>query len=73
MSSLGLLSIFLGFLLMILIIANGLLARGILMSRKQKINIFLDEFKSMNKEEKVKFINEYSTSDFKLICDLFNS
>lgn len=73
MSSLGLLSIFLGFLLMILIIANGLLARGILMSRKQKINIFLDEFKSMSKEEKVKFINEYSTSDFKLICDLFNS
>jgi hypothetical protein len=73
MSSLGLLSIFLGFLLMILIIANGLLARGILMSRKQKINIFLDEFKSMNKDEKVKFINEYSSSDFKLICELFNS
>jgi len=73
MSSIGLLSIFLGFLLMILIIANGLLAKGILMSRKQKINIFLDEFKSMTKEERVKFINEYSTSDFKLICDLFNS
>jgi hypothetical protein len=73
MSSIGLLSIFLGFLLMILIIANGLLAKGILMSRKQKINIFLDEFKSMTKEERVKFINEYSTSDFKIICELFNS
>lgn len=73
MSSIGLLSIFLGFLLMILIIANGLLARGILMSRKQKINIFLNEFKSMSKEEKVQFINEYNTSDFKIICELFNS
>lgn len=73
MSSIGLLSIFLGFLLMILIIANGLLAKGILMSRKQKINIFLNEFKSMSKEEKVQFINEYNTSDFKIICELFNS
>jgi len=73
MSSIGLLSIFLAFLLMILIIANGLLAKGILMSRKQKINIFLDEFKSMTKEEKVKFINEYNNSDFKIICELFNS
>lgn len=58
---------------MILIIANGLLAKGILMSRKQKINIFLNEFKSMSKEEKVQFINEYNTSDFKIICELFNS
>ncbi len=73
MSSIGLLSIFLGFLLMILIIANGLLAKGILMSRKQKINIFLDEFKSMTKEDRVQFINEYNTSDFKMICELFNS
>ena len=74
MSSVGLLCIFLAFLLMILIIANGLLAKGMLMSRKQKINIFLEEYRSMSKEEKVKFINDYSSNqDINSMCQLFNS
>jgi hypothetical protein len=74
MSSVGFLCIILGFLLMIFIIANGLLAKGMLMSKKQKINIFLDGYRSMTKEEKVKFINDYSKNeDIKSMCQLFNS
>jgi hypothetical protein len=74
MSSVGFLCIILGFLLMIFIIANGLLARGMLMSKNQKINIFLDGYRAMSKEEKVKFINDYyNNSDIKSMCQLFNS
>ncbi len=37
----GLLCIILGYVIMILIIANGLLSQGLLLSREQKIKIFL--------------------------------
>jgi hypothetical protein len=74
MSSVGFLCIILGFLLMIFIIANGLLARGMLMSKNQKINIFLDSYRAMSKEEKVKFINDNNNNtDIKSMCQLFNS
>lgn len=74
MSSIGLLCIILGFLLMIMIILNNLIAQGILMSREQKIDIFLNEFSTMTKEEKVRFVNEYiNNKQIKLICQLFNS
>ena len=42
----GLLSIILGFIIMILVIANGLMAQGVLMTREQKIRIFLDKILS---------------------------
>ena len=74
MTSTGLLCIILGFILMIMIIVNNLLSQGILMTRDQKINIFLNEFATMNKEEKVRFVNEYyNNSEIKLLCKLFNS
>jgi len=74
MSSVGFLCIILGFLLMIFIIANGLLSRGMLMSKNQKINIFLDSYRAMSKEEKVKFINDnINNTDIKSMCQLFNS
>lgn len=74
MTSTGLLCIILGFLLMIMIIINNLLSQGILMTREQKIDIFLHEFSSMNKEEKARFINEfYNNKEIKLLCQLFNS
>jgi len=74
MTSTGLLCIILGFILMIMIIVNNLLSQGILMTRDQKINIFLSEFATMNKEEKVRFANEYyNNSEIKLLCKLFNS
>ena len=44
------------------------------MTREQKIEIFLHEFASMNKEEKVRFINDfYNNKEIKLMCQLFNS
>ena len=74
MSTAGLLCIILGFGIMILIIANGLIAQGILLSRDQKIQIFLNEYAIMNKHEKLQFINDYYTnSDIKSMCQLFNS
>ena len=74
MSSVGFLCIILGFLLMIFIIANGLLSRGMLMSKNQKINIFLDSYRAMSKEEKEKFINyNINNTDIKSMCQLFNS
>ena len=74
MSTAGLLCIILGFVIMILIIANGLIAQGVLLSRDQKIQIFLNEYAIMNKHEKLQFINEYYTnSDIKSMCQLFNS
>jgi hypothetical protein len=74
MTSTGLLCIILGFLLMIMIIINNLLSQGILMTREQKIDIFLHEFSSMNKEEKARFINEFNNNkEIKLLCQLFNS
>jgi hypothetical protein len=59
MTGAGLLCIILGFIIMILIIANGLLSQGLLLSREQKIKIFLDEYEMMDKHEKTQFINEY--------------
>ena len=74
MSSIGLLCIILGFLLMILIIANNLLAKGILMTSDQKIQIFLDEYALMNKQDKVQFINKYYKNEqINSICQLINS
>ena len=74
MTSLGLLCIILGFLLMILIIMNNLLSQGILMTRDQKINIFLNEYDNMNKEEKLRFFKDYyDNKEFNSICQLFNS
>jgi len=74
MTSIGLLCIILGFLLMIMIIMNNLLSQGILMTREQKINIFLHEFATMDKEEKIRFVNDYyNNKEIKLICQLFNS
>ena len=74
MTSIGLLCIILGFVLMIMIIVNNLLSQGILMTREQKIDIFLHEFATMTKEEKVRFINEfYNNKEIKLMCQLFNS
>lgn len=59
MTGAGLLCIILGFILMILMIANGLLSQGLLLTREQKIKIFLDEYEMMDKHEKTQFINEY--------------
>ena len=74
MTSIGLLCILLGFLLMVMIIINNLIAQGILMTREQKIEIFLNEFSMMDKQERVRFVNEYSKNkEFKLLCQLFNS
>lgn len=74
MTSTGLLCIILGFLLMIMIIMNNLISQGILMTREQKIDIFLNEFTMMTQEEKVRFINQYyNNKEFNLICQLFNS
>jgi len=74
MTSTGMLCIILGFILMIMIIVNNLIAQGILMTREQKIQIFLNEFSTMNKQEKVQFINEYyENRELKSICKLFNS
>ena len=74
MTSTGLLCIILAFLLMIMIIVNNLIAQGILMTREQKIDIFLNEFSTMTKEEKVRFTTEYyNNTQFKLLCQLFNS
>jgi hypothetical protein len=74
MSTAGLLCIILGFVIMILLISNGLIAQGVLLSRDQKIQIFLNEYAIMNKHEKLQFINDYYTnSDIKSMCQLFNS
>ena len=74
MTSTGLLCIILGFLLMIMIIMNNLISQGILMTREQKTDIFLNEFTMMTQEEKVRFINQYyNNKEFNLICQLFNS
>ena len=74
MSTAGLLCIILGFVIMILLITNGLIAQGVLLSRDQKIQIFLNEYAIMNKHEKLQFINDYYTnSDIKSMCQLFNS
>jgi len=74
MSTAGLLCIILGFVIMILLIANGLIAQGILLSRDQKIQIFLNEYNIMNKQEKLQFINDYYTNnELKSMCQLFNS
>jgi hypothetical protein len=74
MTSIGLLCIILGFLLMIMIIMNNLISQGILMTREQKIDIFLNEFSMMDKQEKTRFVNEYyNNKNFKLLCQLFNS
>ncbi len=73
MTSTGLLCIFLGFLIMILIIANNLILKGVLIWREQKIKIFFDEFNSMTKEEKIKFANDYfNDKTVKIFCSLFN-
>jgi len=74
MTSTGLLCIILAFLLMVMIIVNNLIAQGILMTREQKIDIFLNEYSMMTKEEKVRFTNDYyNNTQFNLICQLFNS
>jgi hypothetical protein len=66
----GLLCIILGFIIMILIIANGLMAQGVLMTREQKIRIFLDEYAMMDKQEKIGFINQYYNEDnLQSICN----
>ena len=66
----GLLFIILGFILMIMIIANGLLSQGLLLTREQKIKMFLDEYEMMDKHEKSKFINEYfDNKNIKSICN----
>ncbi len=73
MTGIGLLCIILGFIIMILIISNNLIMKGILMSRDQKIKIFLDEYASMDKQEKIKFINDYyNNKELKSICNLMN-
>ena len=65
----GLLCIILGFIIMILVIANGLMAQGVLMTKEQKINIFLDEYTMMNYQEKTDFINQYKMNEhIKNIC-----
>jgi hypothetical protein len=72
MTSTGLLCIILGFVLMVVIIMNNLMAQGILMTREQKINIFLEEFATMDKEDKARFVNEYYTNvQIKSMCKLF--
>jgi hypothetical protein len=72
MTPTGLLCIILGFVLMVVIIMNNLMAQGILMTRDQKINIFLEEFSNMNKEEKARFVNEYYENlQIKAMCKLF--
>ena len=74
MSTMGLFCIILGFLLMVFIIANNLLAKGILMTREQKINIFIDEYSSMTTNEKAQFLNNYiNNPQFKSICEIINS
>jgi hypothetical protein len=74
MTSVGLLCIILGFLLMVLIIMNNLISQGILMTREQKINIFLAEYESMDKNDKIRFLNDYyDNHQFNSICQLFNS
>jgi hypothetical protein len=74
MTSVGLLCIILGFLLMVLIIMNNLISQGILMTREQKINIFLAEYESMDKNDKIRFLNDYyDNQQFNSICQLFNS
>jgi hypothetical protein len=66
----GLLCIILGFIIMILVIANGLMAQGVLMTREQKIRIFLDEYAMMDKQEKMGFINQYYNEDnLQSICN----
>jgi small nuclear ribonucleoprotein (snRNP)-like protein len=73
MTPAGLLCIILGFVLMVVIIMNNLISQGILMTRDQKINIFLEEFSMMDKEEKARFVNEYYTNiHIKSMCKLFN-
>jgi hypothetical protein len=53
---------------------NNLISQGILMTREQKIDIFLNEFSMMDKQEKTRFVNEYyNNKNFKLLCQLFNS
>lgn len=70
MTGAGLLCIILGFILMILMIANGLLSQGLLLTREQKINIFLDEYEMMDKHEKTQFINEYyENKNLKSMCN----
>jgi small nuclear ribonucleoprotein (snRNP)-like protein len=72
MTPAGLLCIILGFVLMIVLIMNNLIAQGILMTRDQKINIFLEEFSMMDKEEKARFVNEYYQNvQIKSMCKLF--
>ena len=72
MTPAGLLCIILGFVLMVVIIMNNLMAQGILMTREQKINIFLEEFATMDKEDKARFVNEYYTNvQIKSMCKLF--
>jgi hypothetical protein len=72
MTPTGLLCIILGFVLMVVIIMNNLMAQGILMTREQKINIFLEEFSLMDKEEKARFVNEYYQNiQIKSMCKLF--
>jgi hypothetical protein len=66
----GLLCIILGFILMIMIIANGLLSQGLLLTREQKIKIFIDEYEMMDKHEKTRFINDYyGNKSIKSICN----
>jgi len=73
MTSTGLLCMILGFLLMVVIIMNNLITQGILMTRDQKINIFLEEFATMDKEEKARFVNHYNeNTQIKAMCKLFN-
>ena len=72
MTPTGLLCIILGFVLMVVIIMNNLISQGILMTRDQKIHIFLEEFAIMDKEEKARFVNEYYTNpQIKSMCKLF--
>jgi hypothetical protein len=74
MTSTGLLCIILAFILMIVLIMNNLISQGILMTREQKINIFLNEFAMMDKQEKVRFMNEYNDNkEIKMMCQIFNS
>ena len=50
------------------------MAQGILMTREQKINIFLAEYVTMDKNDKIKFLNDYyDNPQFNSICKLFNS
>jgi len=66
----GLLCIILGFIIMILVIANGLMAQGVLLTREQKIRIFLDEYAMMDKQEKIGFINQYyNEENLQSICN----